>query len=145
MENTHVMSARTSIDPAGSNNNNAKGSSSQSKRVAPPPRNQVDADMAMYTAIMGRPPEIDPTAPDMLDAAPAPTASAEMRSARNGGGAWSPIVLSIYLRDIARQGALKLNRPEIAAWIRRQSVVALRRLHESHVRLISVRQKDRAA
>jgi hypothetical protein len=145
MENTHVMSARTSIDPAGSNDN-AKSSSSQTKRVAPSSRNQVDADMAMYTAIMGRPPEIDPTAPDMLETAPAPTASAEMRSARNGGGgAWSPIVLSIYLRDIARQGALKLNRPEIAAWIRRQSVVALRRLHESHVRLISVRQKDRAA
>jgi hypothetical protein len=138
------MSARTSIDPAGSNDD-AKGSSSQTRPIVQP-RKQVDADMAMYTAIMGRPPEIDPTAPDMLEATPAPAASSEIRSARNGGGgAWSPIVLSIYLRDIARQGALKLNRPEIAAWIRRQSVVALRRLHESHVRLISVRQKDRAA
>jgi hypothetical protein len=142
MENTHVMSARTSIDPAGSNDN-AKSNSSKAKAVAAP-RNQVDADMAMYTAIMGRPPEIDPTAPDMLEAAPAPSANAEMRPARSTG-AWSPIVLSIYLRDIARQGALKLNRPEIAAWIRRQSVVALRRLQESHVRLITARQKDRAA
>ena len=92
-------------------------------------------DMGMYAAIAGRPPRIDPTAGDLLD-------PVETRPAR--GRAWSPMVLSIYLRDIARQGALKLNKPELAAWIRRQSDSAIKRIHESQVRITTSRN-DRAA
>jgi hypothetical protein len=91
-------------------------------------------DLAMYAAIAGRPPKIDPNAGDLLDA-PAPRSLAKP---------WSPIVLSIYLRGIARQGALKLNRPEIAAWIRRQSDSAMKRLLETQQRIASSRN-DRAA
>jgi hypothetical protein len=93
-----------------------------------------EQDMAMYAAIAGRPPQIDPNAADIMDA-PEPRAMTRP---------WSPIVLSLYLRDFARQGALKINRPEIAAWIRRQSDNAIKRLHESQTRIAHARN-DRAA
>ncbi|HSV14714.1 MAG TPA: hypothetical protein VLI90_10665 [Tepidisphaeraceae bacterium] len=93
-----------------------------------------EQDMAMYAAIAGRPPQIDPNAADIMDAP-------EPRVMTRG---WSPMVLSLYLRDVARQGALRLNRPEIAAWIRRQSDNAMKRLHESQTRIAHARN-DRAA
>ena len=92
--------------------------------------------MAMYVAIVGRLPAIDPTVCTSLD-------EIEDHPIRRDRP-WSPFVLSIYLRDIARQGALRLHRPEITAWIRRQSEIAMRRLHESHTRMLAAKN-DRAA
>ena len=91
-------------------------------------------DMGMYAAIAGKTPQIDPKAGNFL------VEVAETRPAH----AWSPIVLSLYLRDIARQGAMKLNKPEIAAWIKRQSNSAVKRFHESQHRITTARN-DRAA
>ena len=92
------------------------------------------SDMAMYAAIVGRVPEIDPNAVIPL------SHSHEIQNERP----WSPIVLSIYLKQIYRQGTIKLNKPEITAWIKRHSVVAHKRLLETRVRIASI-QKDRAA
>jgi len=92
------------------------------------------ADMAMYAAIVGKVPEIDPNAP-----APMELASHAVRE-----NPWSPIVLSIYLREIYRQSTLKLNKPEIAAWIKKQSEIARKRFAETQVRIAHVRN-DRAA
>jgi hypothetical protein len=97
---------------------------------------EAGREMAMYVAIVGKLPAIDPTVSTTLDEID------EHPSRRDRP--WSPIVLSLYLRDIARQGALKLHRPEITAWIRRQSEIALRRMHESHLRMIAAKN-DRAA
>jgi hypothetical protein len=97
---------------------------------------EAGRSMAMYVAIVGRLPAIDPTVNTTLDE----IEESPIRRDRP----WSPIVLSLYLRDIARQGALKLHRPDIAAWIRRQSEAALRRLHESHSRMLAAKN-DRAA
>jgi hypothetical protein len=97
---------------------------------------EAGREMAMYVAIMGRLPAIDPTVVTTMD-------EIEEQPLRQNRP-WSPLVLSLYLRDIARQGALRLHRPEIAAWIRRQSEMALRRLHESHDRMLAAKN-DRAA
>jgi hypothetical protein len=87
-------------------------------------------NLAMYAAIVGKVPQIDPEAPDVLSpAGPAPRLQRP----------WSPVVLSIYLRDAYRQSALKLTKPEIAAWIRRQSVSARKRIHETQHRLATAR------
>lgn len=94
-----------------------------------------EVNMALYAAIVGKVPQIDPTAGPVL-APPAP----DLRPQRP----WSPIVLSIYLREAYRQSTLKLTRPEIAAWIRRQSAVAKKRLHETQHRLAMLKN-DRAA
>jgi hypothetical protein len=96
---------------------------------------EAGREMAMYVAIVGRLPAIDPTVSTNLD---------EIEEHPRRDRPWSPIVLSLYLRDIARQGALKLHRPEITAWIRRQSEIALRRMHESHLRMLAAKN-DRAA
>jgi hypothetical protein len=97
---------------------------------------EAGRSMAMYVAIVGRLPAIDPTVNTELDE----IEETPIRRDRP----WSPMVLSLYLRDIARQGALKLHRPEITAWIRRQSEIALKRLHESHTRMLAAKN-DRAA
>lgn len=98
------------------------------------PARMGTADLAMYAAIVGKVPEIDPTADE-------PMALAADARRENP---WSPIVLSLYLREVYRQGALKLNKPEIAAWIKKQSETAVKRFHETQVRLATVK-KDRAA
>ncbi len=89
-----------------------------------------EANMALYAAIVGRRPEIDPTAGDALAPPPPP------RPQRS----WSPILLSIYLRDAYRNGTSKLTRPEISAWLRRQSASAKKRLIESQNRLASIKR-----
>ena len=97
---------------------------------------EAGRSMAMYVAIMGKLPAIDPTVTTTLDEIE------EAPSRRDRP--WSPFVLSLHLREIARQGALKLHRPEISAWIRKQSEIAMRRLHESHTRMLAAKN-DRAA
>jgi len=92
---------------------------------------EAGRSMAMYVAIVGKLPAIDPNAETSLD-------ELEERPIRQERP-WSPFVLSLYLRDMARQGALKLHRPEISAWIRKQSEMALRRLHESQVRMLAAK------
>lgn len=98
-----------------------------------PPARRMSADMAMYAAIAGKIPTIDPDAQPLSIAIPPRPQKA-----------WSPLVLSLYLRDVYRQSSLKLVKPEIAAWIRRQSMVARKRISETQVRLASLRN-DRAA
>ena len=97
---------------------------------------RVDGDMAMYTAIVGKIPQIDPNAGGLFD-------EVDNRLARPQRP-WSPMVMSLYLRQIYRQGALALHKPEIAAWIRRQSGAAIKRFHESQIRIAAARN-DRAA
>ena len=97
------------------------------------PARKPASDMVMYAAIAGRAPEIDPTLPSR------PHKLAEPRNEK----AWSPIVLSIYLKQIYRQGTLALQKPELAAWIKKQSESARKRLVESQNRL--GKRKDRAA
>lgn len=123
---------------------NAKTTTAAATVTAKPVRASVPmrlggGDMAMYTAIAGKAPRIDPAAGDLLG--PGETQPARVTRASS----WSPMVLSLYLRDIARQGALKLNKPEIAAWIRKQSDSAMKRLHESQARLTHTTRSDRAA
>jgi hypothetical protein len=93
------------------------------------------ADMAMYVAIVGKAPEIGeaPTEP-----------KAQLAEARRENPLWSPIVLSIYLKQIYRQSTLRLNKPEIAAWMKRQSNIAMKRIHETQLRLAHLKN-DRAA
>jgi hypothetical protein len=97
---------------------------------------EAGREMAMYVAIVGKLPAIDPavtTTMDEIEEGP-----------KRRDRPWSPFVLSLHLRDIARQGAMKLHRPEISAWIRKQSEIAMRRLHESHTRMLAAKN-DRAA
>ena len=75
----------------------------------------------MYAALVGRPPQIDPTLADPL------VAAATARRERP----WSPVVLSLYLHQVYRAKGvdglkrlappvLKVGRPEVAAWVRRR-------------------------
>jgi len=98
-----------------------------------PALHSSEVNMALYAAILGKTPEIDPNAGSPL--APRPTV--ETRPQR----LWSPIVLSIYLRQAYRQGAHKLTKPEITAWIHRQSAIARKRLHETHHRLLTATKR----
>lgn len=85
-------------------------------------------DLAVYAALVGRPPEIDPTLADPL------VAAANARRDRP----WSPLVLSLYLHQVYRAKgvdglkrlappALTVNRPEVAAWVRRRLPTTARR------------------
>ncbi len=91
------------------------------------------SDMAMYAAIVGKVPDIDPNASPI----------SEMREVHNERP-WSPIVLSIYLKQIYRQGTLRLNKPELAAWLKKQSVTARKRIAETQIRIAAIRN-ERAA
>jgi hypothetical protein len=95
---------------------------------------QIPGDMAMYAALVGKAPEIDPTLANPM------VAAVEARRENP----WSPAVLSIYLREICRDKALKMNKPELAAWIRKQSETARKRLAESQMRVLAAR-RNRAA
>jgi hypothetical protein len=94
----------------------------------------VPTDMAMYAALAGKPPEIDPTLADPMKAV----------TVARRENPWSPVVLSLYLRQICREKALKINKPELASWLRRQSTIAKKRFAESQARINAARS-DRAA
>jgi hypothetical protein len=94
----------------------------------------IPADMALYAALVGKTPEIDPTLADPL------TAATEARRENP----WSPMVLSIYLRQVCIQQALKINKPEVAAWVQKQSSLARRRILETQARVRAI-QNGRAA
>jgi hypothetical protein len=89
----------------------------------------VPADMVFYAALAGKAPEIDPSLADPMNA---------INEARREHP-WSPMVLSVYLREICKQQALKIHTPEIAAWVHKQSVVARRRIHATHIRLKAIK------
>jgi hypothetical protein len=95
---------------------------------------RVPADMVMYAALAGKAPEIDPTMNDPI----------KLAAANRRENPWSPVVLSIYLRQICRERALKINRPELANWLKKQSSIARKRLKETHKRIIAARS-NRAA
>jgi hypothetical protein len=94
----------------------------------------VPGDMALYAALVGKAPEIDPTLAEPMKVA---------KAARQENP-WSPMVLSMYLREICRERALRINKPELAGWIRRQSATARKRFVETQVRIHAARS-DRAA
>jgi len=91
----------------------------------------VPADMVLYAALAGKEPEIDPTLANPM------TAASEARRENP----WSPAVLSTYLREICREKALKINKPELTAWIRRQTEIARKRFAESQARVLAGRDK----
>ena len=78
----------------------------------------VPSDLTLYAALAGRTPDIDPTLADPLVAA-----GLAVRA-----DPWSPAVLGAYVRQVVRAKGPRLNRPELAAWVRRQSDLARRRL-----------------
>ncbi len=84
----------------------------------------LPADLTLYAALTGGPPVIDPTLADPLVAA---TLARRERP-------WSPAVLGIYVREMVRAKGSHLNRPEVAAWVRKQSEGARRRLARARVR-----------
>ena len=90
---------------------------------------RIPADMALYAALVGKTPEIDPALADPM------VAVAEARRKHP----WSPMVLSLYLRQICREKALKLNKPELANWLRKQSAIAHKRLGETQRRIHTAR------
>jgi hypothetical protein len=94
----------------------------------------VPADLVLYAALVGKTPEIAPELADPLMAA----------TLARRDNPWSPMVLSIYLRQVCRQQALKINKPELAAWIKKQSRIARRRFNETQARVINA-AKERAA
>jgi hypothetical protein len=105
-----------------------------SSRPKRPVNLTIPADMALYAALAGKAPQIDPEL-----AKPMVAATAARRE-----NPWSPMVLSIYLREICREQALKINKPELASWIRRQTQTARKRFAETQVRVMAAR-RDRAA
>jgi hypothetical protein len=94
----------------------------------------VPADMAMYAALAGKEPQIDPSLNNPIKAA----AAARRESP------WSAMVLSNYLREICREKALKINRPELANWLKKQSAIAHKRLKETQKRLSAARTRRAA-
>ena len=99
--------------------------STNATRIFRPVRLTVSTDLALYAALAGKLPEIDPTLADPVIAA--------SRARRENP--WSPTVLSIYLRQICREQAVKISKPELTAWVRRQSQVAKKRFVETQARL----------
>jgi hypothetical protein len=100
-------------------------------RITRPVKLTVPGDMAMYAALAGKMPQIDPMLADPVIAA------GEARRENP----WSPMVLSIYLREVCREKAMKINRPELTAWLRRQSGIARRRFSESQMRMFPAQKK----
>jgi hypothetical protein len=94
----------------------------------------IPADMALYAALAGKTPQIDPSLANPMTMAI--TARRE--------NPWSPAVLSTYLREVCREKALRINKPELAAWVKRQTDIARRRITETQTRVLASR-KDRAA
>jgi hypothetical protein len=95
---------------------------------------RIPADMALYAALAGKTPKIDPTLANPMTVA--------IRARRENP--WSPAVLSIYLREVCREKALKINKPELAAWVKRQTEIARKRITETQTRVMAAR-KDKAA
>jgi hypothetical protein len=103
-------------------------SSSAAGTVDGPPRTasrtslHVPADLTLYAALLGCDVEIDPSLADPMVAA----------SIARRANPWSPAALTVYLREVAKARGPKvvasLNRPEVAAWLRRQSATARRRI-----------------
>ena len=89
----------------------------------------VPADLTVYAALVGCHPQIDPSLAD-----PVVAATAAVRA-----DPWSAAVLGGYVSAVVRQRgarvAAQLNRPEIAAWVRRQSALAKRRLAQTRARV----------
>ena len=85
----------------------------------------LPAHLTLYAALTGGMPVIDPTLADPLVAA--------TRARRENP--WSPAVLGTYVREVVRAKGPRLNRPEVAAWVRRQSDIARRRLAETQARM----------
>lgn len=98
------------------------------------PMDKPAAQMVMYAAITGRVPQIDPSLPAPLEVA---TLAVRERP-------WSPVVLSTYLREVVRQSSSRITRPELSAWLRRQSDNAIKRLGETQTRMANA-NNDRAA
>jgi hypothetical protein len=94
----------------------------------------IPGDMALYAALAGKEPEIDPSL-----ATPKAVAVEARRE-----NPWSPMVLSIYLRELCRERAVKMNKPELAGWIRRQTETARKRFAESQVRILAATKKRAA-
>ena len=107
--------------------------SATATRIQRPVSFTVPTDLALYAALAGKLPEIDPTLAD-------PVVAATHARRENP---WSPAVLSIYLREICRERAMKINKPELTGWIRKQTEIARKRFAESQVRVLAAR--DRAA
>jgi hypothetical protein len=94
----------------------------------------IPGDMALYAALAGKEPKIDPSL--------ATPRAAAVEARRESP--WSPVVLSVYLRELCREQVVKMNKPELSAWVRRQTESARKRFAESQVRVLAAR-KDRAA
>ncbi len=104
---------------------------SEQQDVDGPPRTarrrswDVPSDLTVYAALAGRVPDIVPTPAD-------PVAAAALAVRANP---WSPAVLGGYVRQVVRVRGVHLNRPEVAAWLRKQSAVARRRLAQTQARV----------
>ena len=85
----------------------------------------VPSDLTLYAALAGRVPDIDPRLAD-------PMVAATLAVRANP---WSPAVLGEYVRQVVRVNGTRLNRPQVAAWVRRQSALARRRLAETRGRV----------
>ena len=89
----------------------------------------IPADLAFYAALVGKTPEIDPTLANPL------TAATDARREHP----WSPMVLSMYLKEVYKQHALKINKPELASWVQKQSSLARRRFQETQIRVRAIK------
>ena len=95
----------------------------------------MPAAMTLYAALAGREPRIDPTLAD-----PLVRATLAVRA-----DPFSPTVVGAYVRQLVRAHRHKLNRPELAAWVRRQSAVVKRRLAETKGRVAAGTVKKTSA
>jgi hypothetical protein len=96
-----------------------------------PARFQIPADLVIHAAFIGRAPEIDPSLADPMVAA---TAACRENP-------WSPMVLSAFLKQAVVHKAMKMNKPEISAWLKKQGQTARRRLAESQSRIGAARRR----
>ena len=115
----------------------------------------TEADLNMYTLIVGRAPS---EAERVAALTPVPNEATALRDAgagRGGSGAflrwrerahygdaptWSPAVMFSYLRDVYHFGA-QLTGPHFSAWVRQVSTEARRRLQETQARLAPPRTR----
>ena len=106
---------------------------SRKPRVRARTRPVREEDLTVYQAIVGKPPILDQTPQE----SPAP---APLRLSADRGRSWSPMVLSLRLRVICRQGiADHVSRPELADWLRHVTGEAFRRLDQAQARLAASR------
>jgi hypothetical protein len=85
----------------------------------------LPADLTLYAALTGGPPVIDPSLANPLVAA----------TLARKEHPWSPAALGTYVREVVRAKGSHLNRPEVAAWVKRQSAIARKRLAETQARV----------